>query len=359
MRDHEHKSTNTLNRREFLGLGGLIVGGLAVSPLARLFEHQTSELAGTISRVKYLGTPGLPSRSGPNPLLNQLGFSDTDRVLIIEQVDLGLCEANLAAFYELVDAGLVVSGRALVPSAWFPQVAHFARLHPQLDIGANLTLSSEWDAVCWRPLSTIEAKSGLVDELGYFPKNGVSASNSSAQAIETELMAQVRRAQGMGVHLTHLAVHQQYLLSPTFLSSYLTAAQSARLPLAFLRPDEAQWNALPGISADWLSTGMQASTQLEQQGAPLLDSIIDLSSTEPEARLAHTKQVLDNLGAGVHLITLHAAKDTPELRALTPDWNKYVADYQTWTSHELATHLKGSGIQVTHWKAILAGMPAG
>jgi len=91
----------------------------------------------------------------------------------------------------------------------------------------------------------------------------------------------------------------------------------------------------------------------------LLDSIVDLTSTDPDARLALTKQALNNLGVGVHLITLRAAKDTPELRTLTPDWKMYVADYQTWTSQELAMYFKASDIQVTQWKGIQAVISTG
>jgi chitin disaccharide deacetylase len=333
------------------------MGGLVVSPMLRALDHH--DLDGISTQVKARGFSRSPSPIPPNPLLKQLGFNDTDRVVIIELEDLGLCEANLAAFYELVDFGLVTSERAIVPSAWFPQVAHFARTHPGVDIGANLTLISELQPIRWRPLSTVDPVSNLPDDQGYFPLDGVPATISDPQAIAQELSSQIQRAQIMGVRLTHLAVRQQYRLNPTILPSVLQVAQEARLPLVFLRPDEFQWGLQSGINEDWLSAGMDASTQLSQQGAPLLDSIVDLSSADPDARLAHTRQALDDLGAGVHLISLHAGKDTPELRALTPDWKTYVADYLTWTSQDLAAHMRDTGIQVTQWKAILATMGAG
>lgn len=348
-----NKSTPTLTRRDFLHLGSLFIGGLVVSPFLKNLNDQIIGLEGGSTKA---GVPGTQSSSSlpTNPLLKKLGFNETDKVAIIELDDLGLCEANLAAFYEMVDSGMVVSGRAIVPSAWFPQVAHFARTHPGLDIGVTLTLMSELTPMRWRPLSTVDQASGLMDQQGYFPINGISSTISNFQPVAQELLAQVIRAQGMGIRVTHLSIRQQHLLISAFLPSYLEAAQSVRLPLAFLRPDEIQWSAIPGISAEWVKAGMGASTQLDQQGAPLLDSIVDLSATAPDERLALTKQALDNLGAGVHLITLRAAKDTPELRALTPDWKSYVADYQTWTSQELATHLRASGIQVIHWKALQA-----
>jgi hypothetical protein len=352
------KSTPSLNRRDFLRLSILFTGGLVVSPLLRILDRQAIGLEDASAQVRLPGAIRLPSPLPPNPLLKQLGFKDTERVAIIEVEDVGLCEANLAAFNDLMDFGLVGSGRALVPSVWFPQVAHFARIHPGMDLGVNLTLSSEWEPMRWRPLSTVDPSSELMDDQGFFPKSRIHSPTFVTQVIAQEFKAQIQRAQGMGVRLTHLAMHQQFALDPAFLPSYLQAAQEARLPLLFLRPDETLWKALPAISAEWISAGMNASMQLAQQGAYLLDSIVDLTSTAPEARSELTRQAIDRLQAGVHLINLRAARDTPELRALTPDWQGYVADYQTWTSQELATHLRASGVQVIPWKAIQAIMPA-
>jgi hypothetical protein len=46
----------------------------------------------------------------PNPVLNKLGFSDTDRVAIIHVDDVGMCQASIAAFSELWQFGLISCG---------------------------------------------------------------------------------------------------------------------------------------------------------------------------------------------------------------------------------------------------------
>jgi hypothetical protein len=43
---------------------------------------------------------------------------------------------------------------------------------------------------------------------------------------------------------------------------------------------------------------------------------------------------------------LHPAVDTPELRAITPDWPSRVADYQAFSSRELREYVRRSGVQV-------------
>ena len=49
----------------------------------------------------------------PNPVLRKLGFADDDRVVIIHADDIGMCQATLAAFADLVDFGLVSSGATI------------------------------------------------------------------------------------------------------------------------------------------------------------------------------------------------------------------------------------------------------
>ena len=95
-----------------------------------------------------------------NPILAHLGFRPDDRVVIIHADDLGMCHATIPAVAELFDAGLVSSAATMVPCPWFPAVAAYARANPAVDIGVHATLTCEWDACRWGPLSTRERHRG-------------------------------------------------------------------------------------------------------------------------------------------------------------------------------------------------------
>jgi hypothetical protein len=99
----------------------------------------------------------------PNPVLRKLGFADDDRVVIIHADDIGMCQATMSAFADLVDFGLISSGAVMVPCPWFPQAAAYCRQHPLVDLGVHLTLTSEWDGYRWGPVSTRDPASGLID----------------------------------------------------------------------------------------------------------------------------------------------------------------------------------------------------
>src|SRR5215207_9167184 len=104
----------------------------------------------------------------PNPALRRLGFADSDRVAIIHADDIGMCQASITAFADLSAFGLISSGAVMVPCAWFPSAAAASRARPDDDLGVHLTLTCEWDACRWGPISTRDPESGLIDAEGYF-----------------------------------------------------------------------------------------------------------------------------------------------------------------------------------------------
>src|SRR5258708_33989570 len=77
---------------------------------------------------------------GPNPLLKRLGLADTDRAAIIHVDGVGMCQASLAAFTDLVDFGLGPSGPLRGPLPWLPGVAGYLRSLSAVDMGVHLKL---------------------------------------------------------------------------------------------------------------------------------------------------------------------------------------------------------------------------
>jgi len=52
------------------------------------------------------------------------------------------------------------------------------------------------------------------------------------------------------------------------------------------------------------------------------------------------------LPVGITHFFMHAAQDTPELRAIAPDWEIRVADYQAFLSGELRDFIRNQGIHI-------------
>jgi predicted glycoside hydrolase/deacetylase ChbG (UPF0249 family) len=102
-----------------------------------------------------------------NPTLEQLGFGPHERVAIVHADDIGMCHAANVAFWQDQSFGIVTCGSVMMPCPWVPEMAAWCREHPEADVGVHLTLNSEWAGYRWRPLSTCDPKSGLVDGKGY------------------------------------------------------------------------------------------------------------------------------------------------------------------------------------------------
>jgi len=283
----------------------------------------------------------------PHPILHTLGFATTDRVVIIHADDIGMCQATLPAFADLLDAGLVSSGAVMVPCAWFPQVAAWYRQHPAVDMGVHLTLTSEWATYRWGPVSTRAPASGLLDQEGYFPHRPTHLlAQATPDAVAAEVQAQIARAQQAGIAPTHADCHMYAGMVAPFMPHYVRLSAAAGLVPLVGRHGPHVWAGREQLLTHW-----------ETQGLPTFDhlAVMDLQSG-PEERIAQAKRLFDEMPAGLTCLLLHPARDTPELRAIVPAWRYRVADYEAFLSAELRRHVRNIGIQVITYRTLQAAM---
>lgn len=291
-----------------------------------------------------------------NPTLKQLGFAPDDRVVIIHADDIGMCQSTLPAIADLFDFGLLSSAATMVPCPWFLEAAAFCRHHPMVDMGVHLTLNCEWNTYRWGPISTRDPASGLLDEQGYFPKSpAVMEQQADPQAAALELNAQLARALQAGMDPTHVDAHMGTAMRPPFLPAYIDAAASQRLPL-FLVGSQ----GIPRLQARGMGFGIIAPGSIErlnilaEQGVPLFDDLVGLPLNDPVDQVAAGKKIVDSLQPGLTMWLLHPAQDTPELRAMTPDWPSRVANYAACMSSELRDYIRQSSVQVIGYRPLRA-----
>jgi predicted glycoside hydrolase/deacetylase ChbG (UPF0249 family) len=272
--------------------------------------------------------------------------------VIIHTDDIGMCQASVSAFAELVDFGLISSGATMVPCPWFPLAADYCRKHPGVDLGVHLTLNSEWDLYRWGPVSTCDPDTGLLDNEGYFHRGQrETQENADPLAVQTEIEAQLQRALDAGIDVTHVDMHMGTVAHPKFIPGYVQLAVQRGLPPMILRKDQAGYEAM-GIDSQTAALAAQLVGALEEQGIPLLDHLVGLELDQPDDRIEQAKRAFDDLPAGITHFIIHPAKDTPELRAITPDWQSRVADYQAFRRETLRKYIDQSGIQVIGYRVL-------
>lgn len=292
-----------------------------------------------------------------NSTLKQLGFSASDRVVIVHADDIGAYQASLPAIDDLFAAGLVSSCATMVPCPWFPAVADWARRNPAADIGVHATLTAEYEHYRWGPISTRDPGSGLIDKQGYLYRTSAAMqASASPAAVEAELRAQLDRALAAGVDVTHVDSHMLASFAPTLLPGYMAVGAAGRVPnfVPRMSPDSGLGR---GLVARWAEQWATFQQWLEGQGLPLVDHVAMMPLDSHAERVAVAKALFDALPQGLSYMILHPAADTPELRALTPrDWQARAADYAAFSSAELRAYVRDSGVQVIGWRAVRDAM---
>ena len=291
-----------------------------------------------------------------NPFLKKLGYSDTDRLVIIHTDDIGMCHASVQAFRDLWAFGTISSGAVMVPCPWFPSVAQMCRENPEIDMGVHATLNAEWESYRWGPVSTRETSSGLLDEAGYFHQwHQAVYDNARPEAVAAEVNTQVERALAAGIDVTHVDSHMGTIMSPLFIQSYVEAAASRLLPSLLLRMN-AKGHEMLEASAEERMAHASIMQQLEHIGLPMLDGLLSMPLDQPAGQMEIAKDLLGNLPEGITHFILHPSIDTAELRAIAPDWESRVEDYNTFMSDELKKFLEREEIKLIGYRAIRAAL---
>jgi len=151
------------------------------------------------------------AQTAPKSLVEKLGHSADTKLLIVHADDLGEAHSVNAASIKALESGAVNSASIMVPCPWFPEIADYAKSHPEVDFGLHLTLTSERIYYRWGPVASADKVRSLLDENGYLHHDWTPTTHIDSHEAELELRAQIDRAYAMGVRPTHLDSHQYRL----------------------------------------------------------------------------------------------------------------------------------------------------
>lgn len=288
----------------------------------------------------------------PNPVLKALGYSNTDRVVIFHADDIGMCDATVTAYQDLLEVGALTSAALMVPCPAAREAVRVALEHPDADLGVHLTITSEWQDYRWGPVSSDDPASGMLDAEGFFPRSTPEIQASGKpQAVRAELSAQIAQALAWGVDATHVDAHMGAIAHPKFLNGAIEEAVRRGIPAMYPRLDVQGWRA-QGFDPVGAILASQFARTLERRGLPLVDRLYMLPLHEGGDHLEVTRQVLRELPPGITHFILHPARDTPELRAIAGDWEGRVANYQAFTNPRMHDVIRESGVHAIGYRPI-------
>lgn len=291
-----------------------------------------------------------------NPALKKLGFAETDRVAIIHTDDIGMSHASYAACTDLWKAGIISSSAVMVPCPWFPKTAAYCKSNPAVDMGVHITLTCEWDNYRWGPISSREARAGLMDAEGFLPRTSAAIQAAGdPDAVQCEMIAQVERAIAAGIDPTHVDTHMGSVFHAKFFPAYVQLAKQFKLPVMIPRLDEAglqRW----GFSGDAAAWALNMLREIEEDNLPLIDHLMGMPLDKPEQRIEQVFTAIDALQPGLTHFIIHPSHDTPEARAISPDLPSRIGDYETFMDERVRQHIKDAGVHVIGYRDLKALM---
>ena len=252
-------------------------------------------------------TPQGGSVGNVTTLAERLGHDADARLVIINADDLGLCQAANSGVYEALRLGSATSATLMVPCPWARAAAAD---HSGEDIGVHLTLNAEHDRYRWGPITHAPS---LLDGDGGFPRTVTDLwDHADLDEVRRECRAQIERAILWGFDVTHLDSHMGAMqLRPEFFDIYLDLAVEFALPIR-----------LSGASTQ-KAIGFPFRDLATDEGVLFPDHFVYVGGVG--SRRAIEKALFD-LPPGVTELYVHPATDTPELRALDPEWAARVDD---------------------------------
>jgi predicted glycoside hydrolase/deacetylase ChbG (UPF0249 family) len=296
-----------------------------------LFLLLVGVLAGFAQNAQETPTP-------KTTVQERLGYPASARLLVIHADDLGMNHSANRAIFEALEKGWVTSASILVPCPWFPEVAKWAKEHPHADVGIHQALNSEWTSFRWGPVSPKDKVTSLLDPDGYLPlETPAVVQNARLSEVETELRAQIDRAQSAGIRPTHLDTHMGALLESTDLYRlYQKMGHTYGLPILEAR----------------------SGTHAPEGVSPPAEEVL----VEKVIEMSWYRQQLAPLGPGVYQVIVHLAYDDEEMRGATfdhPDWGA------AWRQHDLdmvkspefRQFLKEQGFVLVGWKELAKALP--
>jgi predicted glycoside hydrolase/deacetylase ChbG (UPF0249 family) len=278
-------------------------------------------------------------------LADKLGYPPGSRLIVVHADDLGETHAVNAAAMKALETGTINSASLMVPCPWFPEVADYAKSHPDTDLGLHLTLTAERVYYRWGPAASIDKVPSLVDENGYFHHDWKPGQHIDAKEVEIELRAQIERALAMGVRPTHLDSHQYRLImsGKELFDVMLRVAHDYQLPVF--------------VTRDWFATYPYLQTSLGPTDVVLDHTVTIEPDIPPEKWNDFYMTALKNLKPGVTEFVIHPGYDDEELRAATRERSTWGAawrqrDFDFFTSEQFRQVLAQQNIKLVTWREL-------
>jgi len=274
-------------------------------------------------------------------LAEKLGYSESDKLLIIHADDLGLEQSVNSTSFESLKKNTVTSASVIMTTEKIDEVSNFSELNPFLDLGVHLTVTSEWKIHKWGGVLHDKDIPSLLNDNNHFYWNKRKFTKfSNLDEVRNELQAQIDLAFSMGINASHIDSHEGALFfDPDIFKIYLNLAKKNDL-LAFVP--------------------IQASVHFDKNfpkpdHAIIFDQFFMAEAgIKPEEMEKYYLDILDNLKPGLSQIIVHFGLHNDKMKDITQGKIDYGSlwreiDYNVINSKKFIKSIEENNIKLINY----------
>lgn len=282
----------------------------------------------------------------------KLGWKADDVVLILHVDDAGMSHGSNLGVIQSTEQGVASSFSIMMPCPWVPELVNWIKQNPAVDSGLHLTMTAEWKLYRWGPLAGQPAVPGLVDEQGclWHSVQQVCA-HASPDEIETEIRAQIARAEKLGIEITHLDSHMGTLFARAdYFERFLKIGIEKQISILAVGGHMTHTLVENAAAAKGL---LPLAPKIWAAGLPVIDDLhTSVTSWKPAEKKDRLFKLIRELKPGITEILFHASVMTEELPLITGSAVSRDSDTQLLKDPDLKALLQERNIHLTTWREL-------
>ena len=282
----------------------------------------------------------------------RLGWPSGTKAVIFHVDDVGMSHNSNMGAIKAVGEGIATSLSIMMPCSWVPEYAAHLKVHPDIDAGVHLTLTSEWKNYRWGPVAGKPAVPGLVDLDGYL-WHTVSdvVAHATADEVETEIRAQIDKALSMGIVPTHLDAHMGTCFHPQFIDRYVKVGVEKKIPVLMFGGHMQHIGNEVGTLRPLVCSIAQ---KVWEAGLPVLDDLVTqpTRAEDYEEKKAELIQLLRDMKPGITQIIVHCTVQTEVFSHISGSGPNREAELRLLTDPDIKEFIESEGIILTTWREL-------
>jgi hypothetical protein len=284
----------------------------------------------------------------------KLGWKANDRVLIVHSDDVGMSHASNVGTLAALRVGTVTSLSMMMPCPWVPEFGRYAVRHKDLDVGLHITMTSEWDDYRWGPVAGKLTVPGLADEMGcLWDNNRLLKEHATPDEVETEIRAQIDRAETMGIGITHLDSHMYALYSDErYFQRFMKVAVEKQLPF-LVAAGHLYHASREAKDPTELNLFKKYAQQVWDAGLPVID---DLHRASYSWDVTHKKELymetFRSLRPGLTEMVVHCTAPNDVIPVVTGNRSHLYGDYYAFIDPDVKQVIEDEKIILTTWREL-------